>query len=105
MFEGINAGDSDYSAVITKLKSNNVDFVYYGGYHPEIGLLLRQAHEQGVDAKFMGHEGVGNPDSNAIEGDAAEGMLTTQPPALTQKPDTSDERRQGKESVSKATHK
>ena len=38
LFEGINAGDSDYSAVITKLKSNGVDFVYYGGYHPEMGL-------------------------------------------------------------------
>ncbi|MGN6459354.1 MAG: ABC transporter substrate-binding protein, partial [Achromobacter mucicolens] len=32
VFEGINAGDSDYSAVITKLKSQGVDFVYYGGY-------------------------------------------------------------------------
>ncbi|HON31767.1 MAG TPA: ABC transporter substrate-binding protein, partial [Ottowia sp.] len=29
LFEGINAGDSDYSAVITKLKSAGVDFVYY----------------------------------------------------------------------------
>ena len=35
IFEGINAGDSDYSAVITKLKSGGVDFVYYGGYHPK----------------------------------------------------------------------
>jgi branched-chain amino acid transport system substrate-binding protein len=43
LFEGINAGDSDYSAVITKLKSAGADFVYYGGYHPEMGLLLRQA--------------------------------------------------------------
>jgi len=86
MFEGINAGDSDYSAVITKLKSNNVDFVYYGGYHPEMGLLLRQAHEQGVNAKFMGPEGVGNPDINAIAGDAVEGMLLTLPADFTQNP-------------------
>ena len=33
LFEGINAGDSDYSAIITKLKSQGVDFVYFGGYH------------------------------------------------------------------------
>src|SRR5690606_13023159 len=32
VYEGINAGDSDYSAVITKLKSEGVDFVYFGGY-------------------------------------------------------------------------
>lgn len=86
VFEGINAGDSDYSAVITKLKSNDVDFVYYGGYHPEMGLLLRQANEQGVKAKFMGPEGVGNPDINAIAGDAAEGMLLTLPADFTQNP-------------------
>lgn len=79
LFEGINAGDSDYSAVITKLRSNGVDFVYYGGYHPEMGLLLRQAAEQGVKATFMGPEGAGNPDINAIAGAAVEGMLVTLP--------------------------
>ncbi|CAM4095994.1 branched-chain amino acid ABC transporter substrate-binding protein [Bordetella tumulicola] len=90
IFEGINAGDSDYSAVITKLKSNNVDFVYYGGYHPEMGLLLRQASEQGVKAKFMGPEGVGNPDINAIAGPAAEGMLLTLPADFTKNPANAD---------------
>nr|WP_315596986.1 branched-chain amino acid ABC transporter substrate-binding protein [uncultured Cupriavidus sp.] len=79
VFEGINAGDSDYSAVITKLKSQGVDFVYFGGYHPEMGLLLRQAREQGVKAAFMGPEGVGNKDVTAIAGPASEGMLVTLP--------------------------
>ena len=79
VFEGINAGDSDYSAVITKLKSQGVDFVYFGGYHPEMGLLLRQAREQGVKATFMGPEGVGNKDVTAIAGPSSEGMLVTLP--------------------------
>ena len=79
MFEGINAGDTDYSAVITKIKSSGADFIYYGGYHPELGLLLRQAAEQGLKARFMGPEGVGNPDINAIAGPAAEGLLLTLP--------------------------
>ncbi len=79
LFEGINAGDSDYSAVITKLKSAGVDFVYYGGYHPEMGLLLRQAGEQGLKVRMMGPEGVGNPEVNAIAGNAVEGMLVTLP--------------------------
>ncbi len=90
IFEGINAGDSDYSAVITKLKSAGVDFVYYGGYHPEMGLLLRQAKEQGVKARFMGPEGTGNPDINAIAGDAVEGMLLTLPADFTQNPANAD---------------
>ena len=86
LFEGINAGDSDYSAVITKLRSMGVDFVYYGGYHPEMGLLLRQANEQGLKVKFMGPEGVGNNDINAIAGKAADGMLVTLPADFSQDP-------------------
>ncbi|ALM83036.1 branched-chain amino acid ABC transporter substrate-binding protein [Bordetella sp. N] len=86
LFEGINAGDSDYSAVITKLKSAGVDFVYFGGYHPEMGLLLRQAAEQGLKTRFMGPEGVGNPDINAIAGDSVEGMLLTLPADFAHNP-------------------
>jgi branched-chain amino acid transport system substrate-binding protein len=86
MFEGINAGDSDYSAVITKLKSVDADFVYYGGYHPEMGLLLRQGAEQGLKVRFMGPEGVGNADINAIAGPAVEGMLLTLPADYSKNP-------------------
>ena len=86
LFEGINAGDSDYSAVITKLKSAGVDFVYYGGYHPEMGLLLRQAGEQGLKVRMMGPEGVGNPEVNAIAGPAVEGMLVTLPADFSANP-------------------
>lgn len=86
VFEGINAGDSDYSAVITKLKSQDVDFVYFGGYHPEMGLLLRQAREQGLGARFMGPEGVGNPDITAIAGAGSEGMLVTLPADFSANP-------------------
>ncbi|NOL49713.1 high-affinity branched-chain amino acid ABC transporter substrate-binding protein [Pelistega europaea] len=86
MFEGINAGESDYSSVITKLKSAGVDFVYYGGYHPELGLLLRQGREQGLKARFMGPEGAGNAEINAIAGNAVEGMLVTFPPDFSTKP-------------------
>lgn len=84
LFEGINAGDSDYSAVITKLKGTGAEFIYYGGYHPEMGLLLRQSAEQSLGIPFMGPEGVGNPDINAIAGDAVEGMLVTLPADFTQ---------------------
>ena len=86
LFEGINAGDSDYSAVITKLKSAGVDFVYFGGYHPEMGLLLRQASEQGLKVRMMGPEGVGNPEVNAIAGAAVEGMLVTLPADFSSNP-------------------
>ena len=85
MYEGITAGQKDFSSLVTKLKKENVDFVYYGGYHPELGLILRQAQQAKLDAKFMGPEGVGNKDINTIAGDAAEGLLVTLPPSFDEK--------------------
>ncbi|MBP8173212.1 MAG: branched-chain amino acid ABC transporter substrate-binding protein [Aeromonadaceae bacterium] len=79
LFEGVTAGDKDFSAQIAKLKKENVDFVYYGGYHPELGLILRQAAEKGLKARFMGPEGVGNKDISSIAGAASEGLLVTLP--------------------------
>ncbi|MFI8744438.1 branched-chain amino acid ABC transporter substrate-binding protein [Pseudomonas sp. NPDC077186] len=86
LFEGINAGDKDFSAMIAKLKQAGVDFVYYGGYHPELGLLLRQSKEKGLDVKFMGPEGVGNKEISAIAGPASEGLLVTLPKSFDQDP-------------------
>ena len=78
-FDGITAGEKDFSALLARLKKENIDFVYYGGYHPELGLILRQAGEKGLKAKFMGPEGVGNKDISAIGGPASEGLLVTLP--------------------------
>ncbi|MBQ6656854.1 MAG: high-affinity branched-chain amino acid ABC transporter substrate-binding protein [Ottowia sp.] len=86
MFEGLNAGDKDFSALVTKLKSAGVEFVYFGGYYTEMGLLLRQSHQAGLKVQFMGPEGVGNNDVTAIAGDAVEGLLATLPRAFDTAP-------------------
>ncbi|MBJ2348806.1 MULTISPECIES: branched-chain amino acid ABC transporter substrate-binding protein [Pseudomonas] len=86
VFEGVNAGDKDFSSMIAKLKQANVDFVYYGGYHPELGLILRQAQEKGLKAKFMGPEGVGNDSISQIAKEASEGLLVTLPKSFDQDP-------------------
>ncbi|MBC7212034.1 MULTISPECIES: branched-chain amino acid ABC transporter substrate-binding protein [Pseudomonas] len=86
VFEGLNAGDKDFSSIIQKLKQNNVDFVYYGGYHPELGLILRQAQEKGLKAKFMGPEGVGNDSISQIAQNASEGLLVTLPKSFDADP-------------------
>lgn len=86
LFEGVTAGDKDFSALIAKLKKANVDFVYYGGYHPELGLILRQSREKGFDAQFMGPEGIVNSDLAKIAGKASEGVLATAPKSFDQNP-------------------
>ncbi|KEA64631.1 High-affinity leucine-specific transport system, periplasmic binding protein LivK [Marinobacterium lacunae] len=90
MFEGVTAGDKDFSALIAKLQKADVDFVYYGGYHPELGLILRQAAEKGLKAQFMGPEGIVNSDLAKIAGDAVEGVLATAPKAFDQNPENAE---------------
>mgnify|MGYP000291058956 FL=1 len=48
MYEAYTAGEKDYSALVSKLKSNNIDAVYLGGYHTEGGLIVRQMRVQGM---------------------------------------------------------
>lgn len=86
LFEGINSGDKDFSSLIAKLKQAGVDFVYYGGYHPELALLMRQSSEKGLKVRFMGPEGVGNSEISALAGPASEGMLVTLPKSFDQDP-------------------
>ncbi|NDJ55944.1 high-affinity branched-chain amino acid ABC transporter substrate-binding protein LivK [Enterobacteriaceae bacterium 4M9] len=78
-FDGITAGEKDFSALVARLKKENIDFVYYGGYYPEMGQMLRQARAQGLKTQFMGPEGVGNTSLSNIAGDSAEGLLVTMP--------------------------
>ncbi|MFH6810276.1 high-affinity branched-chain amino acid ABC transporter substrate-binding protein [Escherichia coli] len=85
-FDGITAGEKDFSALIARLKKENIDFVYYGGYYPEMGQMLRQARSVGLKTQFMGPEGVGNASLSNIAGDAAEGMLVTMPKRYDQDP-------------------
>ncbi len=43
----ITAGDKDFSTPVARLKKENIDFVYFGGYYPEMGQILRQAKQVG----------------------------------------------------------
>ncbi|ONF50099.1 branched-chain amino acid ABC transporter substrate-binding protein [Methylobacterium radiotolerans] len=86
MFEGINPGEKDYSALVSKLKSANVDVVYFGGYYTEAGLILRQMRDQGLKAPMMGGDGMVDRELVAIAGPAAEGTLTTFPPDARKNP-------------------
>ena len=77
MFEGINPGEKDYSALVSKLKSAGAEFVYYGGYHPEAGLIVRQAADQGYKFQLMSDDGLATAEFWPIAGPAGEGTLFT----------------------------
>jgi branched-chain amino acid transport system substrate-binding protein len=79
LFEGINPGEKDYSAIVTKLKNAGAEFVYFGGYHPEAGLILRQAADQGYKPQLMTGDSIATSEFWQISGPAGEGTLFTFP--------------------------
>jgi branched-chain amino acid transport system substrate-binding protein len=77
LFNSITPGERDYTAVITRLKSAGIDVVYYGGYHQEMGTLLRQAADQAYRPTWLGTSGIASKEFAAIAGPASEGVLMT----------------------------
>jgi branched-chain amino acid transport system substrate-binding protein len=73
----LTPGEKDLAAVVTRLKAANVEVIYFGGYHPEGGLLARQLHEAGIKATIVGGEGLSNTELWAIGRETAEGTLFT----------------------------
>ena len=84
--EGLARAVQDFSTLVARLKKENIDFVYYGGYHPEMGQILRQSRAAGLKTQFMGPEGVANVSLSNIAGASAEGMLVTKPKNYDQVP-------------------
>jgi branched-chain amino acid transport system substrate-binding protein len=77
MYEAITAGEKDYSALVSKLKQANIDLVYFGGYHTEAGLIIRQMRDQGMDTILMGGDALMTQEFWSITGPAGEGTLMT----------------------------
>ena len=76
--ETINPGDKDFSAVITKIKSQNPDYLFYGGEYPEASLLTKQMKASGLKIPLAGGDGVDAAGYLKIAGAAAEGDYATQ---------------------------
>ncbi|SLN44823.1 branched-chain amino acid ABC transporter substrate-binding protein [Oceanibacterium hippocampi] len=77
MYEAYTAGDKDYSALVSKMKSEDIGVIYIGGYHTEAGLILRQAREQGLNATLISGDALVTQEYWQITGDAGEGTLMT----------------------------
>ena len=90
LYEALNVGEKDYSAIVSKIKASGADLVYFGGYHTEAGLLVRQMRDQGVQAPLMGGDGIASEEYAAIAGPGADGTLMTFPPDPRLRPEAAD---------------
>lgn len=52
-FDAVTVGDRDFTTVISRMRAQNPDVVYFTAYYPEAGLFLRQMRDAGVDALFV----------------------------------------------------
>ena len=77
LYEGVNTGEKDFAALITKIKAAGADLVYWGGLHTEGGYIVRQMREQGLKAPLMGGDGIDSSEFASIAGPGAEGVLMT----------------------------
>ncbi|MEW5962586.1 MAG: branched-chain amino acid ABC transporter substrate-binding protein [Pseudomonadota bacterium] len=87
LYEGINTGEKDFSALVSKIKASAADVVYWGGLHTEGGLILRQMRDQGLKAVMMGADGIATDEFASIGGPGTEGTLMTFAPDPQKRPE------------------
>ena len=77
LYEAYTAGEKDYTALVSKLKQNNIQVLYVGGYHSEAGLMVRQMRDQGMNTVLVSGDALVTDEYWQITGDAGEGTLMT----------------------------
>jgi branched-chain amino acid transport system substrate-binding protein len=87
LYEGINKGDKDFSALVSKIKASGADLVYWGGLHTEGGYIVRQMRDQGVNAVLMGGDGITSDEFATVGGPGVEGTLMTYGPDPRKRPE------------------
>ncbi len=68
--EYTNDKATDFNAVLTKLKAAKPDLVFFGGMDAVAGPMLRQMKQLGINAKFMGGDGICTGELAKLAGDA-----------------------------------
>ncbi len=63
--------DTDFKSTLTKIKVANPDFIYIPGYYQEVGLIIKQARELGINVPIAGGDGWDSAKLPEIAGKAA----------------------------------
>jgi branched-chain amino acid transport system substrate-binding protein len=70
--------ETDFKAILTKIKSKNPDVVFYGGMDQTGGPLLKQARELGIKATFTFGDGSCTAKMFELAGESANGLFCSQ---------------------------
>ncbi|MEW2384893.1 branched-chain amino acid ABC transporter substrate-binding protein [Micromonospora sp. NPDC047707] len=76
----IQVKQTNFSAVVSKIKSSGATVLFFGGYYTEAGLLLKQLKGAGWTGTMVAGDGVNDANFIKVAGDAvAEGTVLTCP--------------------------
>src|SRR6202789_631207 len=75
LYEGVNTGEKDYSAIVSKIKESGADYLMWGGLHTEGGLIIRQMRDQGIKTVMISGDGITDSEFPQIGGPGVEGTL------------------------------
>ena len=90
LYEGVNTGEKDYSAIVSKIKESGADYLMWGGLHTEGGLIVRQMRDQGMKTVMISGDGITDTEFAAIGGPGVEGTLMTFGPEPRNNPNAKD---------------
>ncbi len=76
-FNGIDVGEKDFKALLTRIKTENPMLVYFGGLYAEAGLISKQMKELGLNVPLLGGDGIFSNEFARIAGPASEGDFAT----------------------------
>src|SRR6202167_2115206 len=90
LYEGVNTGEKDYSAIVSKVKESGADYLMWGGLHTEGGLIVRQMRDQGMKTVMVSGDGITDNEFSQIGGPGVEGTLMTFGPEPRLNPNAKD---------------
>jgi branched-chain amino acid transport system substrate-binding protein len=70
---------TDFTAILTSIKSKSPDVVFFGGMDPQGGPMAQQMKRLGLTAKFLGGDGIQNGNFIKLAGAEAEGTVASLP--------------------------
>src|SRR6204780_2481400 len=75
LYEGVNTGEKDYSAIVSKIKASGAEYLMWGGLYTEGGLIIRQMRDQGVNTIMISGDGITDNEFASIGGPGVEGTF------------------------------
>lgn len=65
--------DTDFRSLLRKIKRTKPDAIFLPGYYTEVGLILKQARQMGLNMPFLGGDGWDSPTLQKLAGAAVSG--------------------------------